>query len=143
LKQATLILLSLTLIYLCPVGAAYGFCFDEAGARYGIPPALLQAIAKVESNYDPTAMHQNQDGSTDRGLMQINSRWADKLGSDVWIRINDPCMNVTVGAGILSNLIEKHGYIWRSVGYYHARDPVKQEIYIQKVYKALQKVQAR
>ncbi len=90
MKEATLILLSLTLIYLCPVGAAYGFCFDEAGARYGIPPALLQAIAKVESNYDPTAIHQNQDGSTDRGLMQINSWWADELGGDIWMIINDP-----------------------------------------------------
>ena len=136
MKKAVFIFL-LSLIYLYPVAAAYGFCFDEAGEMFGIPPELLQAIAKVESNYDPSAIHRNKNGSCDRGLMQINSWWADKLGSDVWTRIDEPCVNVMVGAGILADLIKRHGYIWKSVGYYHSRDVVRQKTYIQKVHREL------
>ena len=56
-----------------------GGVLRRRGERYGIGPGLLRAIAKVESGLDPRALHVNADGTTDIGLMQINSRWLPHL----------------------------------------------------------------
>jgi len=140
---STLRLISLVcIIFVFSAEAASGFCFNEAGAIYGIPPRLLQAIAKVESNYDPAAVNFNSNGSYDYGLMQINSWWAApaRLGKDVWLTIGDPCINVMVGAGILADLIERHGYVWESVGYYNSGNKKRQKRYINRVYRAMQEL---
>ena len=129
-------------IFVVSAKAASGFCFNEAGAIYGIPPRLLQAIAKVESNYDPAAVNWNSNGSYDYGLMQINSWWASpsRLGEDVWSTIGDPCTNVIVGARILAGLIERHGYVWKSVGYYNSGNKERQKQYIDRVYRAMREL---
>jgi len=99
-------------------------CFEQAGRRYGIAPALLRAIAWVESAMDPRALNVNRDGSRDVGLMQINSRWWLRLArfglrpDDLW----EPCTNVHVGAWILAHAIRRWGYTWEAVGAYHAGD---------------------
>ncbi len=106
------------------VGAdtVYDGCFDDAGSRYGVAPALLEAIARAESGLDPTARNANRNGSTDVGLMQINSRWLSRLAehgidaSALW----DPCLNVHVGAWILAQSIRRYGYNWTAVGAYNA-----------------------
>lgn len=36
---------------------------------------LAMAVAEAESSFNPKAEHKNADGSTDRGLYQINSKW--------------------------------------------------------------------
>ena len=127
-------------IFVISAKTASGFCFNEAGAIYGIPPRLLQAIAKVESNYDPAAVHWNSNGSYDYGLMQINSWWAGRLGEDVWSTIGDPCANVIVGAGILADLFKRRGYAWKSVGYYNSRNKKRQKRYIDRVYRAMREL---
>ncbi len=97
-------------------------CFSESGERYDIAPALLQAIAKVESGLDSRAIHVNTDGTADVGLMQINSWWFPLLRRygieprDLW----DPCLNIGVGAWILTGNIRQFGYGWRAVGAYNA-----------------------
>lgn len=97
-------------------------CFTEAGQRYGIAPALLMAIATTESSLDPYARHINTDGSSDFGLMQINSRWLSALKeyaitpADLW----DPCLNIHVGAWVLAGNIQRYGYGWSAVGAYNA-----------------------
>ncbi len=97
-------------------------CFHEAGGRYGIAPALLRAIAEVESGLDPRAMHINADGTADIGLMQINSWWFPVLKQygieprDLW----DPCLSISVGAWILAGNVRQFGYGWRAVGAYNA-----------------------
>lgn len=97
-------------------------CFEAAGERYDIAPALLQAIARAESSLDPWAMHVNAGGTVDVGLMQINSWWFPVLKQhgiqpqDLW----DPCLNIGVGAWILAGNIRQYGYDWRAVGAYNA-----------------------
>lgn len=97
-------------------------CFVAAGQHYGIAPELLQAIARLESGLDAEARRTDADGSTDIGLMQINSWWLPILarygiGPKALL---DPCLNVSVGAWILAGDIRRFGYGWRAVGAYHA-----------------------
>ena len=100
---------------------ATDYCFEEAGQVYNISPALLWAISKEESGFDPYAVNVNQDGTYDYGHMQINSWWANKVGAAVWASLGDPCQCTKVGAWILSECIRKHGYTWEGVGCYHAK----------------------
>jgi soluble lytic murein transglycosylase-like protein len=108
-------------------GSAYGedeltVCFQDAGKRYVISPDLLRAIADVESGLDPAAVNVNANGTTDIGLMQINSWWFPALKrygigqEDLW----NPCLNIGVGAWILAGNIRQYGYGWRAVGAYNA-----------------------
>jgi soluble lytic murein transglycosylase-like protein len=117
------------------------FCFEEAGAKYNISPTLLMAIAKVESEFDPQAYNKNAKGlGYDYGVMQINSWWASKIGRKHWNELDDACKNVHVGAWILSQCFEAHGYTWEAVGYYNARTKHKRDKYVQKIQKAVQQV---
>lgn len=124
---------------------AHSFCFKQAGAHYNVNPDLLKAIAIVESSLNPDAINENtnQNGhviSRDYGLMQINSNWFSRLSK---FHINesnlltDPCLNVLVGAWVLSSNFSSHGYNWNSIGAYNAgfsqSKQVARNTYIDKV----------
>ena len=115
--------------------SSHAHCFEQAGARYGVAPALLEAISTVESGGNPQARNLNRDGSEDLGHMQINSRWLRMLASYGIDRqrLLDPCLNTHVGAWILAQNIRQHGYGWEAVGAYNARSPVKRNAYSQRV----------
>lgn len=116
---------------------ASAFCFEEAGAMYGISPTLLYAIAKIESNFNPKAINKNSNGSYDYGVMQINSSHYRTLGHEVWMSLSDPCTNVKVGAWVLAQCIRKHGQTWEAVGCYNAISKEKRKKYAWKVYQAI------
>ena len=124
------------------VQSAAAFCFVKAGEEYNISPQLLWAIAKSESNFNPSAINWNQNGSFDYGLMQINSWWYSKLGHERWMRLDDPCYNVKIGAWILDQCISKHGYTWGAVGCYNSKNKYRGAVYANKVYKNLLKAAA-
>jgi len=114
------------------------FCFEEAAARYDLPPVLLRTIAELESGLDPEAGGWNADGSVDVGLMQINSWWETRLGSQSWVEVcTDPCYNVMVGAWILRDCLDRHGYSFAGIGCYNARSPGKRERPTRKILRAL------
>lgn len=119
---------------------ASAFCFEEAGIQYGINPQILRAIAKVESNFNPTAVNYNTNGSYDFGLMQINSIWAPTIGKERWNSLGDPCASVKTGAWILSMCMEKYGYTWKAIGCYNSQTPDKRDRYSMKVFAQLQRV---
>ena len=110
-------------------------CFEQAGARYRLPPSLLKAISTVESGSNPAARHRNRDGSEDLGHMQINSRWLGSLAAYGIGRAQlfDPCISTHVGAWILAQNIRRLGYGWEAVGAYNARSPEKRAAYARKV----------
>ncbi len=101
-------------------------CFDAAGERYGVPASLLEAIARVESDMQPGAVnrsHIERTGSVGLGLMQIDSRHLGRLaayGIDEKMLLEDPCVNVMVGAWILADNFARLGPNWDAVGAYNA-----------------------
>lgn len=119
--------------------ACYAYCFEEAGEYYGISPAILWSIAKVESDFNPAALNKNKNGSYDIGVMQINSCWRTKLDKELWQNIWDPCTNVYIGAWVLAQCVSKHGYTWEAVGCYNAQGKDKRSAYAKKIYVILKK----
>jgi hypothetical protein len=119
---------------------AHAFCFEEAGAEYGINPQILRAIAKVESNFNPRAVNKNSNGTFDFGLMQINSSWAATLGKERWNSLGDACSNTKTGAWILSMCMNKYGYTWKAIGCYNSQTPGKRDKYSKMVFDQLQRV---
>jgi hypothetical protein len=116
---------------------AMAFCFEEAATQYGLNPSLLSSIASVESRLRPAALHQNSNGSTDYGLMQVNSFWIDKLGLDPGQLLHDPCYNVMTGARILRQCVDRYGYTWEAVGCYNASSRDKRVNYSWKILREL------
>ncbi|HGG6757218.1 TPA: lytic transglycosylase domain-containing protein [Salmonella enterica subsp. enterica serovar Muenchen] len=109
--------------------SAQAFCFEAAGAKYGISPRLLEAIARGESHLDPRAINVNRDKkgrvkSTDYGLMQINSAHIPELQAMGVIRSADdlyrPCLNVQTGAWVLAKHFQVCGITWNCLGSYNA-----------------------
>lgn len=80
----------------------YAELFAAAGARYGVDPALLSAVAKAESGYNPRAV--SQTGA--QGLMQLMPGTARSLGV---ANAYDPAQAVDGAARMLSELITSFG----------------------------------
>lgn len=119
---------ALTLLAALSLGTpkAEAFCFDAAGERYGVSPALLRAIARVESGLNPAAVndsHEASTGSVDLGLMQINSAHLPRLSAWGISReklLADACLNVMVGAWLLVHHMVRNGHDWNGIGSYNA-----------------------
>lgn len=110
------------------------FCFNEAGQVFGINPDIIRGIARLESNFNPEAIHKNKNRSVDLGLMQINSAWISTIGLDPGRLISDPCYNVMTGAKILDMCIKKYGYTWEATGCYNAMSRPKRVEYSWRLY---------
>jgi soluble lytic murein transglycosylase-like protein len=101
-------------------GAAWYTRFDglivEAARLYEVPEALVRAIIRCESDFDPTAV--SPVGA--QGLMQLMPETAKRLGvQDVW----DPRENIFGGARLLRELArEFHGDLALTVAAYNAGD---------------------
>lgn len=129
-------MVSLLFFHLFPA-YLHSFCFEEAGKKYNISPRLLMGIARVESGLNPRALNKNPNGSTDMGLMQINSAWLKTLkvtGDDL---MNDACLNTMTGAWVLRQCVDRFGYTWEAVGCYNAYSKEKRVNYAWKVFHKL------
>jgi hypothetical protein len=81
-------------------------CFEDAAADQGLPVALLVAVARGESNFDPDAV----SSANARGLMQI--QWPETgrhLGFRQVTELHQPCRNVDAGARYLKELLGRYG----------------------------------
>ncbi len=121
--QRQTIVAAAALTAVCTVARAD--CFEHHGTRFGLDPALLRAIALVESGGRPHAVnnsHQARTGSIDVGLMQINTVWLPKLARHGIQAedLRDPCTSIEIGAWILSDLVQRLGNTWEAVGAYNA-----------------------
>lgn len=121
--------------------SAQSYCFDDAGASYGVSPVLLRVIAQKESGMRPAAVHRNPDGSRDLGLMQINSRWLPVLARQ-GVReadLFDPCTNAHVAAWILASNFSQLGLGLEAIGAYNARSAHLRAAYARDVIRRLRR----
>ena len=97
---------------------------DEQSAIYGVDKALVYALIRTESGFNPEAV--SSIGA--RGLMQITEstfEWAQmKLGkefaNDTYDDMFDPETNITYGTFLLSAFIKEFGSIDNALCAYHA-----------------------
>ncbi len=81
---------------------------EEALNSRNVPPSLALAVAKVESNFNPSA----QSSAGARGVMQImpaTGRDVFGVGAD---RLWDARLNVQLGVRFLDDLIDRYGGRW-------------------------------
>ncbi|SHK28042.1 lytic transglycosylase domain-containing protein [Thermocrinis minervae] len=78
---------------------------SEVSAKYSIPPNILLAMIKKESNFNPSAYNRNKDGTQDIGLMQVNYEHNRSLMQEYGIKdpkqLYDVELNIELGARIL------------------------------------------
>ena len=75
--------------------------FQQAAANYGISPAMLAAVAKVESGFDPSAV----SSAGAQGIMQIMPSLSSQMGIDPY----NPVQAIDAGAAILSDNLKVFG----------------------------------
>jgi peptidoglycan DL-endopeptidase CwlO len=92
--------------------AAYRSLFDQAGRRHGVSPALLAAVAKVESGFNRSAV----SGAGARGLMQLMPSTARGLGVDPM----DPAQAVDGAARLLATHLRTYGSVPLALAAYNA-----------------------
>jgi soluble lytic murein transglycosylase-like protein len=87
-----------------------------ASAEHGIPYDIAYRLASWESGYDVRATNKNKNGTVDKGLFMLNSRWLKEFA----IRYNggskidpfNPVVNARVAMAHLANLYRVTGK-WR------------------------------
>jgi soluble lytic murein transglycosylase-like protein len=83
----------------CPFPTSLRRAFESAAADASIPPAMLWAVAKVESNLHPDA----QSAAGARGLLQVMPATATALN----LNIDEPTSNVLAGARYLRQMLDR------------------------------------
>ncbi|KQB57334.1 MULTISPECIES: lytic transglycosylase domain-containing protein [Acidovorax] len=149
MKKLASAMLACGILFVAPVAwARIDECLRSAAAYQQVPHEWLVAIAKTESNFNPAAVNRNRNGTTDHGLLQVNSVWLGTLAKfgitepDLY----DPCINAQVGAWILAQNIRQFGFTNEAIGSYNTGPngkPAAKLIYVQKVVKSWNKLQRR
>jgi soluble lytic murein transglycosylase-like protein len=94
-------------------GVPYADLFVKAGAKYGVSPKLLAAVAKVESGYDPHAV--SKVGA--QGLMQLMPSTARGLGVH---NAFDPAQAIEGGAKLLAHNLKEFKSVPLALAAYNA-----------------------
>lgn len=145
-KRAVSIAIAVLGLLSTQVNAREGWlCWQEASERYAVPIDLLYAVARVETgNRGNIVSKRNANGTYDIGLMQINSMHLPRLkrmGITQQMLLQDPCLNLNVGASIMAESIARHGYNWRGVGAYNAGKDSLRKVYARKVISMYEKIE--
>jgi hypothetical protein len=93
-------------------GVPFADLFNAAGAKYGLPPGLLAAVARAESGFNPSA--RSPAGAV--GLMQFMPGTASGLG----VNPLDPASAVDGAARYLRQNLDRFGSIPLALAAYNA-----------------------
>jgi soluble lytic murein transglycosylase-like protein len=110
-------------------------CINEAAIEFNIPAKLIIAILNIEHGKAGQAIR-NTNGTYDLGPMQINTLWLTELQkysiTKEDIQFN-PCINVKLGAWLLSKAIASESNLLKGIGDYHSHTTKHNNYYVQKV----------
>jgi hypothetical protein len=90
----------------------YADLFTSTATKYGLDPALLAGVAKVESGYNPRAV----SGAGAQGLMQLMPGTASGLGVDPF----NPSQAIDGAARLLSRNLREFGSVPLALAAYNA-----------------------
>ena len=100
-----------------PIPERYASLINDQAEAFGIPAAILYALAHSESDFVSDAVSEN--GAV--GLMQITPQRMEKVYEEILHEeipdagiLYDPKTNLRVGAAWLSHLYQKYG-VWNTV----------------------------
>ncbi|MDS1029230.1 lytic transglycosylase domain-containing protein [Bacillota bacterium LX-D] len=79
----------------------YDYLFQAAGEKWGVSPALLKAVAKAESGFNPNAV--SKSGA--QGIMQLMPKTARSLGVS---NSFDPAESIFGAAKYLSSMLNRY-----------------------------------
>jgi soluble lytic murein transglycosylase-like protein len=97
-----------------PVTGDFSSLINQAAQKYNVNPALVQAVVKAESNFNPNAV--SSAGAL--GLMQLMPATANGLGVDNPL---DPAQNIDGGVRYISQLLKHYdGDVRLAVAAYNA-----------------------
>jgi Soluble lytic murein transglycosylase and related regulatory proteins (some contain LysM/invasin domains) len=86
---------------------------DRASSKYHVPKELIYAIIDQESSFNPYSVNHNKDGTTDRGLMQVNYDHNIDIMKELNIKdknqLFDINTNIEAGTAILARDFQKYG----------------------------------
>ena len=117
-------------------------CINHAAQIFHVPATLIISVMKIENGWNGASI-KNMNGTTDLGVMQVNSSWVRQLNKYGITRESlqyDPCVNVHTATWILAKGLAK-GEGWQGVGNYHSATPIHNQRYRQKVKMAYQNMQ--
>jgi soluble lytic murein transglycosylase-like protein len=96
----------------CPFPTALRPAFEDAAQDSNLPPALLYAVAKIESNLRPDVV--SESGA--RGVLQLMPTTGQMLALD----IDEPRANVLAGARYLRQMFDRFGSSDMALAAYNA-----------------------
>ena len=91
----------------------YDDLIARAGVLHGVSPALIKAVVRAESNFQPDAV--SRKGA--QGLMQLMPKTARSLGVRDPLR---PAENVFAGSRYLRRMIDRYGDLRYALAAYNA-----------------------
>jgi hypothetical protein len=89
---------------------------DETGRRVGLEPALLYAVAQVESGFRPRVV----SSAGARGVMQIMPATAREVFGVDPARLFDAQTNIALGGRFLADLIARYGALDPALSHYYS-----------------------
>src|SRR5271165_3421954 len=82
----------------------------QAANQYGVPPNSALGIAAHEAGFNPNATNNNTNGTTDYGVMQLNTSVLQTYGLTP-AQAFDPQTNIDTAVSLLGSYIQKYGNI--------------------------------
>lgn len=113
-----------------PLSAELQAHIVDTCSEYCIPPELVIAIIKRESNFNSDAIG---DSGASLGLMQIQPRWHGKRMEKLdCTDLLNPFENVTVGIDIIAEKVNKYDTLGEALTVYNAGDNGAYQYYFSK-----------